>query len=129
MKKFTIKNGKYGKRLILCSKLTEEIIGYCIDKDIKELELNYAKGYKAENLSLLKDLTHLLAFEILDYPDYSLDEIHYLRNLKELTISCYDKTPINLTQFRELENLSIYWRKGVIALDKLSNLKELFIYM
>lgn len=128
MKEFIIENGKYGKRLVLCSVLTEEIARYCIDNKIKELELNWAKGFKAENLSLIKGLDFLEAFDICDYTIKNISDICFLENLKDLHISTYSKTPIDLSNFKQLESLSLFWHKGVSGLDKLQNLKKLFLY-
>jgi len=128
MKKFTIEKGRYGKKLVLCSRLTETIVNYCIENDIGELELNWAKGFKAENLSLIKSLTQLLRLEICDYTIEDISEIHFLTGLKELNISTYCKTKINLNSFQELEELSLFWRKGITGFDNLKKLKKLFLY-
>lgn len=128
MEKYTIENGKYGKKLVVCSQLTDSIIELCAQNDIKELELNWAKGFKAENLSLIKDLNQLLSLEICDYTIKDISDIRFLTGLKELHISTYCKTPIDLNNFNQLETLSLFWRKGVTGLDKLKNIKKLFLY-
>ncbi|HAL45873.1 MAG: hypothetical protein A2Y12_14590 [Planctomycetes bacterium GWF2_42_9] len=128
MKNFIIENSKYGKRLILCSKLTEEVVRYCIQNDIKELELNWAKGFKSDDLALLKDLSQLEAFDICDYTIKDISGIGSLRNLKELNISTYCKTQIDLSNFTQLESLSLFWRKNTIGFEKLKNLRKLFLY-
>jgi hypothetical protein len=128
MKNFIIENGKYGKRLILCSRLTEEIVRYCIQNEIKELELNWAKGFKADDLSLLKDLIQVEVFDICDYTIKDISDINFLKNLKELNISTYCKTQIDFSNFTQLESLSLFWRKNVIGFENLKNLKKLFLY-
>ncbi|OQA02567.1 MAG: Internalin-A precursor [Planctomycetes bacterium ADurb.Bin401] len=128
MIEFTIENGKYGKKLIVCSQMTDAIARRCASNDIRELELNWAKGFKAENISFVKNLTQLLSFEICDYTISSINEIHYLKNLKELSISTYCKTPLNLDSFENLETLSLFWRKGVTGLSNLKKIKKIFTY-
>jgi len=128
MKNFIIENGKYGKKLILCSTLTEETLQYCADNNIQELELNWAKGFKAKNLSLIKNLTELQALDICDYTIKDIIAIHCLKNLKELHISTYCKTQIDLSSFKQLETLSLFWRKDVSGFENLKNLKKLFLY-
>ncbi len=128
MKNFIIENGKYGKKLVLCSTLTEHTVEYCMKKEIRELELNWAKGFKAENLSFLENLTELQAFTICDYTINDISQIERLKNLRELQISTYCKTPINFNNFPKLETLSLFWRKGVSGLENLKNLKRLFLY-
>ncbi len=128
MEKYIIENSKYGKKLILCSTLTEETVRYCLENDVRELELNWAKGFKAENLSLIKNLTELQMLDICDYTIKDVSGIHCLKNLKELHISTHCKTPIDLSNFGRLESLALFWRKGASGFESLKNLKKLFLY-
>lgn len=128
MKNFIAENGKYGKKLVVCSTLTEQIVEYCMKKNVRELELNWAKGFKAENLSLLENLSELQVLDICDYTLEDISVIERLKNLRELHISTYCKTRMNFNNFQKLETLSLFWRKGVRGIENLKNLKKLFLY-
>jgi Leucine-rich repeat (LRR) protein len=126
MGKFTIENGTYGKKMVLCCKLTENIAEYCAENDIVELELNWSRGFRGD-LKPLEKMTYLLGFDIFDYTIENISEIQCLKKLRSLSVSTYCKTPIDLNVFENLVKLSLFWRKGVAGLESLKKLKSLFI--
>jgi hypothetical protein len=130
MENFIIEKGRYGKKMVLCGKLSENIVKHCADNGIVELELNWAKGFRG-GLNLLEEFGGLLALEICDYTIEDITVIHRLKDIKgikELNIRTYCKTPIDFSGFENLRRLSVFWRKGIIGLDRLKNLKSLFLY-
>src|SRR3990167_1926118 len=117
MKKFIIEKGRFGKKMVLCAPLAENIAEYCAENEIVELELNWAKGFRGDGLSALRKMTQLISLEICDYTIANISDIHFLDNLKNLKISTYCKTPVDLSRFGRLEELSIFWRRGVVGFD------------
>lgn len=124
---FEVEEGKYGPRLIVRSAWQSEIAEYIHRHQIKELELNYAKGWKRGNLSFLSSIPHLEAFKIIDWKINDISPIHYLNQLRTLEVSTYCKTEINFLSFPNLEKCSLQWRPKAKSLFKSKNLKRLFL--
>ncbi|MDD5135652.1 MAG: hypothetical protein PHP01_09635 [Phycisphaerae bacterium] len=130
MEKFIIEKGEFGKKMVVLGELTEDIVEYCAGNGIVELELNWAKGFRG-SLDMLEKFIGLLSLEICDYTIEDIAVIHRLKDMKHirrLSISTYCKTPIDFGGFENLSHLSVFWRKGIIGLDRLQKLKSLFIY-
>jgi len=128
MRKFNIEKGLYGKKMVVCDAFTEDMASYCAKNKIAGLELNWAKGFKGDDLSFLKNLHFLKSFTICDYNIKDISPIHHLENLRQLDISTYCKTPLDFAAFDRLEELSLFWRPGIKSLSKCNNLRRLFLY-
>jgi len=119
--------GEYGMRATIKTAWQNPFLELLLQNNVKELELNIGKGWKSDNLNFLKSLSDLESIIILDQTVKSLDEIHYLRNLKSLNISTYSKTPINFMVFPELINCEFEWIKGSDSLFENMSIQKLFI--
>src|ERR1700730_7875339 len=62
-----LEDGEYGRRAVITSKWRSEMSRYLLANDVLELELNYAKGWRGNDLSFLKELPQLRAFKIIDH--------------------------------------------------------------
>lgn len=122
-----VEDGKYGPRLIVRSSWHSELGEYIRRYQIKELELNYAKGWKGDDLSFLSAVPHLEAFKIIDWKINDITPIHYLPKLKSLEVSTYCKTEIDFLRFPDLEKCSLEWRAKAKSLFKCKDLRTLFL--
>jgi hypothetical protein len=127
-KKYEITQGKYGLRMSLFAPWSVSIETTIKAKNIVELELNYAKGWKAGTpLSFLKTIPHLLGFQIIDHQIEDVLEVHSLRNLIGLDINTDCYTEIDFSCFPQLEEVAIEWREGASSLYDCTTLKHVFI--
>jgi len=126
-KKYAISRGKYGRRMSLLGHWSDSIAAKIGAKNIVELELNYAKGWKAgTTLSFLRDIPHLLGFQIIDHLTRDVSDIHYLRSLRSLDINTYCDTEIDFACFPHLTNVGIEWREGASSLYDCTTLRHVF---
>jgi hypothetical protein len=123
-----LEDGEYGRRAVITSTWRSEMSRYLLANDVLELELNYAKGWRGNDLSFLKELPQLQAFKIIDHfglPD--ADPIHYLHELRALDVQTYCKTPIRFSEFPQLEDCGLEWRPKCESLFSCTTLKKLFV--
>ena len=124
---FEVEEGKYGRRLIVRSSWHSELAEYIRHHQIKELELNYAKGWKGDEISFLSAVPHLEAFKIIDWKINDITPIHYLSKLKTLDVSTYCKTEIDFLGFPDLEECALQWRAKAKSLFKCKDLRTVFL--
>jgi len=124
---YEVEEGKYGARLILRSSWQNELAEYIRRHEIKELELNYAKGWVGEDLSFLSAVPHLEAFKIIDWKINDITPIHYLPKLKSLVVFTYCKTAIDFLSFSDLEECALQWRARAKSLFGCKHLRSLFL--
>ena len=103
------------------------MLDYLLSNKVSALELNTAKGWRRDNLSYLRDLVQLTSLTIIDLAIDSVEPIHFLANLRQLTVSTYCKTKIRFESFPKLEQCGLEWRAGSESLFDCVNLRELFV--
>jgi hypothetical protein len=123
-----LEDGEYGRRAVITSGWRPEMSRYLLAHDVLELELNYAKGWLGNDLLFLKELSHLLAFKIIDHFGLPyVEPIHYLHELRALNVQTYCKTPIRFSEFPHLEDCGLEWRPKCESLFSCTTLKKLFV--
>lgn len=123
-----LQNGEYGRRAVITSSWRSGMSRSLGAHDVLELELNYAKGWRGNDLSFLKELPRLRAFTIIDHfelPD--LEPVHHLHELRALDVQTYDKTPIRFSEFPHLADCGLEWRPKCESLFSRTTLKKLFL--
>jgi hypothetical protein len=123
----SLEDGKYGRRAVLASEWSDQLIGYFASNDVAELELNQAKGWKGQDLSFLDKLPGLKSFEIFDFNIRDIQPIHHLHKLRRLGVTTYCSTRIDFTAFPELESCGLEWRPKAASLFECVTLKGLFV--
>lgn len=120
--------GTYGLRASLQSEWTPDTAAYLAKRDVVELELNMAKGWRAgTDLSFLSEVPFLRSFEIFDFLIKDISPIHVLGNLRRLGITTYCSTAIDFSKFPHLESCGLEWRPKAASLFASTTLKYLFI--
>ncbi len=114
-------------RMVLRSEWSREFLAPFKENDVRELELNYAKGWKRKDLSFLTDLQELIILDLIDWTIEDISPIHNLHQLKDLQISTYCSTKIDFSQFPKLEEVALVWRKGAESLFECSQLRKVFV--
>lgn len=129
MNNFQLEEGKYGTKMIVTSNWEDSFEEVIKNHQIKELYLNYAKGWKGKDLSFLKSIKDLdlKAITILDFTIKDITPIHFLTSLRYLNISTYCNTKIDFTKFPFLEECFLEWRKGAESLFHCKTLNKLYI--
>ena len=101
-KDYIIENGIYGKKLIPTSYWNKKFPDLMKKINIVELELNYAKGWKIEEISFLKEIPFVESLVLISHHLDDISPIHNLHSLKKLIIDDYSNAEINFTQFPKL---------------------------
>ena len=122
-----LEDGEYGRRAVMTSAWSPEISGYLFAHEVLELELNYAKGWRGHDLRFLEELPQLRAFNITDWEIPSVQPIHFLRELRALSVMTYCKTPIGFSAFPHLEDCALEWRPKSESLFSCTTLRKLFV--
>jgi Leucine-rich repeat (LRR) protein len=127
IKDVQFEDGKYGRRAIIRSAWSAEMIDYLLANEVVELELNLGKGWRGTDLSFLEELPHLQSFEILASTISSAAPIHSLHGLRTLTVLTYCKSEIRFSAFPQLEECSLEWRPKAASLFECTTLRKLFV--
>ena len=123
-----IEKGKYGKKINLRGPLTQKSVDEINASGVKELELNYARGWIASDLGLLQKLTDLSCFWITDYSIEDLAPLHCLHNLRSLSVVTTGRSEIHFSSFPKLESFSIdYSDQKLVGLFDCITLTNLFM--
>ena len=125
MEKFTIERGEWGDRVVVHGEWSADIAEQMKRRDIRELYLNHALGFRGKNLSFLSTLPNLEWLKVLDWnleDDSAINTLHALRSL-DVSTNC--KTEINFSRFPRLEICGLEWRTKAKSLFTCSTLRKL----
>lgn len=125
---WTIEPGVFGPRMVMTGAWSLAALDAMASGGIRELELNYAKGWKCRSLSFLTDLSQLLeALVIIDRSIDNVDNVNDLENIRYLKIHTYCSTEIRFAQFPHLEECVLEWRPKALSLFQHRGVKRLFV--
>lgn len=124
---FVVEEGAYGPRLAMTGSWADEARAYMEREGIDELYLNYARGWKGDDLRFLSRLGWLKAFTILDWKIQDVSPIHSLTELLMLEVSTYCKTPIHFGSFPKLEECRLSWRAGADSVFSCGTLRRFVV--
>lgn len=123
-----IEHGSLGPRMVLRGAWSSAALEVARSLRIKELELNYAKGWNGRELDFLEGLTDLLeSFEILDWNIENVSAVNALVGLRQLAVSTYCKTEIQFPKLPELEEVALEWRPRAASLFEHRGVKRVFL--
>jgi internalin A len=122
-----LERGQYGLRAVLQAPWSDTIRRRIQEAGIRELELNYAKGWKGDDLSFLESVSDLQVLKILDFKIKDIDPIHLLRDLRSLSVSTYCSSKIHFECFPHLEECSLEWRNDAASLFQCTTLRKLWL--
>lgn len=120
-------DGVYGLRMVMLGAWSKGAANVVESEGVRELELNYAKGWSEHDYSFLSQLSGLEALEIIDWNATDITPIHHLSDLKLLSVSTYCKTAIDFSRFPKLEDCSLEWRARARSVFEHTGIKKLFI--
>lgn len=120
-------DGPFGTSAIIKERWQDAFLEVLIERGVQEVELNDGKGWRGQNLNFLKHLDNLKSLTIIDLTLHSIDCIHVLKNLVQLTLITYSKMPIDFQAFPNLEDCSFEWIERSDSLFEVLPLKKLFI--
>lgn len=112
--------------LLLNSEWDSSLLKIIKKENIRRLHIG-----EVENLEFLKILTETIDnLLITNLTLQDISAVHYLTNLKKLTIRNFSKTVIDLSKFPLLESFTIdwIWKKRIRGLSKCKNLRLLKLY-
>ncbi len=124
---FETVKGDHGPRLVLKGAWSPRISAEIKRSGVRELELNYAKGWKGSNVGFLRDLYELEVLEITNWKIEDISEIHHLRTLRGLKVSTHCRTEIDFLCFPLLERVSLEWRPKAKTIFQSESIKRVFI--
>jgi len=122
-----LEEGKYGRTAVVTSAWRDEITTYLLDHGVVELRLNYARGWRGADLSFLAALPQLLSFDILDICLRSDEEVHFLHELRTLSLLTESRNEIRFSAFPHLQECSLEWRAKATSLFDCNTIKTLFL--
>ncbi len=124
---WNIEDGVLGRRMVLRSAWSSEARSAAQGADVRELDLNYAKGWTGHDYAFLSELSRLEALDITDRNARDVTPIHYLPDLRRVKVFTYCKTPIDFGKFPLLEECALEWRPRSESLFAHSGVKRVFI--
>jgi len=123
---FIVENGKFGKCLVVTSKWNKEYENYLIKHNIKELNLNYARGWIEEDIYFLKEIHFLEGLSITAF-EINISQINDLHALRTLSLSTFSNSEIDFNNFPNLEDCFLEWRSKTESIFNCITLKRLCI--
>lgn len=126
-KRWAVEPGDYGRRLVMHGPWSPAARKAIEQEQIKELELNYAKGWQGDDYSFLSELEQLAALDITDWNAEDVSSVNQLGQLRYLKIFTYCKTELRFEGLPLLENCRLEWRSKARSLFQHRGLKKLFL--
>lgn len=124
---YIIENGTYGKKLVLKTQWNCKISNFMKRNNIHELELNYSRGWKVENISFLQEVPFLKVLIFISNQINDISKIHELYSLKKISLNEYSKNEVDFSQFPELEDCYLEWRPKAKSIFNSKSLKNIYI--
>jgi hypothetical protein len=124
---FLVEEGRYGPRLVVTGAWNPSIRNVLLSEGIRELMLNYARGWEGADLSFLRDLDELIGLVLIHRTlsdDSVVQELHQLRQL-QLSTSC--SNAIDFSKLHFLEDCALRWRYGINDLFQSRIMQRLYI--
>ncbi|MDX2053371.1 MAG: hypothetical protein SFV15_13320 [Polyangiaceae bacterium] len=122
-----VEPGKYGPRLVMHGPWSPLALGAVESARIRELELNYAKGWVGSDYSFLRQMPNLLGLELTDWNAVDVSAVNDLKFLRYLKVFTYCKTELLFLGLPLLEDCSLEWRPRAVSLFSHQGVKEVFI--
>lgn len=117
-----------GKRINLSSPLTNSVIDFINEDNLKSILLNQRLGWKSQELSLLTKIKDLKCLYLMDDEIEDVSVIEELTSLESLTLECSRiKKGFDFSKLERLNRVSIDWRPCLDSLHHLSTLKVIRI--
>ena len=109
---FKFFDGIKKKSMIIESEKLDQCLSYCIEHDIENISINRFHGYKFSNINFLEKVSFFKSVSI-SANEIDLSALHYLKQLKSLTISEKIKQTIDFSSFPEINEISAIWSKKI----------------
>lgn len=122
-----IEDGVFGRRMVMRRAWSSAARSAAQGAGVRELELNYAKGWTDHDYTFLSELSELVALEITDWNATDVAPIHQLSGLRRLKVFTYCKTAIDFSRFPKLEDCRLEWRAKARSIFEHTGVKRLFI--
>lgn len=110
--KYVIEEGRYGPRLVLTGTWDEAIGQILRNRGIRELMLNYARGWTGNDLGFLPTLDFLEGLDVIHRTLKDDAAVQSLSRLRHLQLSTYCRNAIDFSQLPNLEDCALRWRAG-----------------
>lgn len=123
----TYENGDFGVRAVLTAAWSPSLVLEFDARDVAELELNHAKGWRGADMAFLSALPRLRAFKIIDPRIESVQPVHLLSELRSLEVITSCKTPLDFNSFPHLVDCALEWRPKSSSVFDCVTLQKLFI--
>lgn len=124
---WVLEEGRYGPRMVLTAAWSEAAARAWASRGARELELNYAKGWRRGDLSFLTGLPKLAALTIIEWNLEDASVVNELSSLRDLTLFTYCGTELRFDRLPELEECAIEWRPKARSLFEHRGIKKLFV--
>lgn len=124
---WVLEEGRYGPRMVLTAAWSEVAARAWESRGARELELNYAKGWRRGDLSFLTELPKLAALSIIEWNLEDASVVNELSSLRYLTLFTYCGTELRFDRLPELEECAIEWRPKARSLFGHQGIKKLFV--
>lgn len=118
---------RYGPRMVLTADWSDAAVRAWERHRVRELELNYAKGWQGGDLSFLGELPALHALLLTDWDLEDSSVVNELDELRYLKLSTYCETEIRFDRLPNLEVCSLEWRPTARTLFEHRGIKKLFV--
>jgi len=102
-----IEQGEFGSTLVLKGDWTAETERVMAKESIREITINYARGFTGSDIGFLRRLDFLEGLDLTAYNVDDLSPINELHNLRSIALGCASKTLIDFDNFPRLERCYI----------------------
>lgn len=124
---YVIEEGRYGPRLVLIGEWDDRIVQILTDLGIRELMLNYARGWTGNELDFLPALDFLEGVVVIHRTLKNDSAVQSLPRLRHLQLSTYCRNGIDFSQLPILEDCAFRWRKHTEYLLESTRLSRLYL--
>ena len=119
-------NGQWGKKATIRTPWNSLMLSVLLSSNIRELELNWGKGWKGE-VEFLRRLPDLRSLTLIDRVLDHIEPVHVLHRLLDLKLLTYSDSPVDFDSFPELQTLDFEWIKGSNSLFNRESLRSLSV--
>lgn len=124
---YQLEQGRFGPRLVVTGEWDDSLRAVLRPDGVRELMLNYARGWKGHDLRFLPTLDFLEGLVIIHRTLNDDSAVEAVATLRHLQLSTYCRNSLDFSKLPNLEDCGLRWRKRTEGLFSQPALRRLYL--
>jgi hypothetical protein len=123
---YTIGEGVTGKKAVISGVWKRELATVLQSRGTKEIQCNYAKGWKGDDIAFVASIPWLKGFSLTSYKVKDLEPLYSLKSLNFLSLAGAYSGKLDFSHFPRLKYCFLEWWPGAKSVLQCSTLERAY---